>query len=222
LARAKSTRRAEARRRHRAAQAAARAAGTEDDEETSTRGPDRAEPETSAGRPGFRLPDVRGDLLALPATFREKPLLFAPLGLMLLAFLLTFLPVPTDQTLQFVVTFFISSFLGPGILAMFLGGVLAPRAPYLVGLLLGLVNGVLLFARAAFTVSNTNPAAPAALATNALEYIPLLALYGVAIGAFAGWYRDFLRRSGQRRRATMEARARERKRDTRRAARPNR
>jgi hypothetical protein len=219
LARAKSTQRAEARRRYRAAQAAARASETA---ETADAAPDEDAAPTTApsSRPAFRVPDVIGDLRALPGLFRARPLLFAPIALMLLAFALVFVPLPTDATIRFVVQFYISSFLYPvAILAMFLGGILAPRASYLVGLLIGLINGLLMVALIAIGAASSEVLPPGQFASGALQLLIIPTLYGLAIGAFASWYRDFLRRSAERRRANVEARARERRREARRGAR---
>jgi hypothetical protein len=225
VARSKSTSRSEARRRHRAAQAAARAAAAEKESaalETTDAAPDpEPEPETPRRMP-FRFPNIREDLLSLPGMFRDRPLLFAPIGLMFVAFLLALVPLPDDATIRFVVQFYVSSFLYPAIIAMFLGGLLAPRASYLVGLLIGLINGALLVALFAIGPRTAAATPPGELASGVLQLFLIPALYGIAIGAFAAWYRDFLRRSGERRRASMEARARDRKRDQRRGSRPAR
>jgi hypothetical protein len=222
VARSKSTSRAEARRRHRAAQAAARAAATEelDPDQEASAGPD-AEPAPRTSL--IRIPNVLEDLRALPGMFRSKPLLWAPILLMVVAFGVALLPLPSDPTLRGLVQFVLSSFLVPtAILPMFLAGVIAPRASYLVGLLVGLLNGVLVIAM--FTLNPTYRAAvpPSELPSAALWSILIAALYGLAIGAFASWYRDFLRRSGERRRTALEARAREKKREQKRVARPAR
>lgn len=224
MARSKSTSRAEARRRHRAAQAAARAAASqaeEDDPELDASAAPDAEPAPRTSL--IRIPNVREDLLALPGMFRSKPLLWAPIVLMVIAFGVALLPLPSDPTLRGLVQFVLSSFLVPtAILPMFLAGVIAPRASYLVGFLVGVLNGILVIAM--FTLNPTYQAAvpPSELPTAALWSIVIAALYGLAIGAFASWYRDFLRRSGERRRAALEARARDKKREQKRAARPAR
>jgi hypothetical protein len=223
VARSKSTSRSEARRRHRAAQAAARAAAAEKEPaalETTDAAPG-AEPEPPR-RTLFRFPNILEDLRSLPGMFRDRPLLFAPIGLMFVAFLLALVPLPDDATIRFIVQFYVSSFLYPAIIAMFLGGLLAPRASYLVGLLIGLINGALLVALFAIGPRTAAATPPGELASGVLQLFLIPALYGIAIGAFAAWYRDFLRRSGERRRASMEARARDRKRDQRRGSRPAR
>lgn len=223
MARSKSTSRSEARRRHRAAQAAARAAAA--DREAAT--PAAAEPEPEAepdtSRPAlFRLPNVVEDVRSLPGMFRGKPLLFVPIALMVVGFLLALVPLPDDPTIRFVVQFYVSSFLYPAIIAMFLGGLLAPRASYLVGLLIGLLNGVLLVALYAIAPGKNAATPPSEFASGLLQLFLIPTLYGIAIGTFAAWYRDWMRRSSERRRASLEARARERKREQRRGSRPAR
>lgn len=223
MARSKSTSRSEARRRHRAAQAAARAAAADREAAAVAAADPEPEAEPEARRPAlFRFPNVVEDLRSLPGMFRDKPLLFVPIGLMLVAFVLVLVPLPDDATIRFVVQFYVSSFLYPAIIAMFLGGVLAPRASYLVGLLIGVLNGVLLVALYAIAPGKTAATPPGEFASGLLQLFLIPTLYGIAIGAFAAWYRDWMRRSSERRRATLEARARERKREQRRGSRPAR
>ena len=224
MARAKSTERAEARRRHRAAQAAARAAALAEEErrgealeQEATEAPERP------ARPGLRIPDLAGDLRALPGMFLTRRLLWLPIALMLVAFPLALaLPTVTDPTLNLLIQFYVGSFLVPqAMLAMFLGGFLAPRAPYLVGLLIGLINGALLIALFFFTPAGaTLPGVDNTAAAVQLLAVPTV--FGLIVGAFAAWYRDFLRQSSQRRRAALEARAREKRREAKRATRPGR
>jgi hypothetical protein len=221
VARAKSTRRAEARRRYRAEQAAARAAV----EDSAADEEQEGEPaqETPTRQPLFKIPNVREDLLALPLMFRQKPVLWLPIALMALGFALSLIPPPTDPTIRFVIQFYVQSFFLPSaILAIFLGGILAPRGSYLVGLLLGLINGLLLVAYVLVGPLDRAAVPSGDLPSVAFQAFIVPTLYGPVIGAFAGWYRDFLRRSSERRRAAVEARARERKREQKRANRPAR
>ncbi len=223
MARAKSTERAEARRRHRAARAAARAAALSEEEQRGE-APERDAPEAAErpARPRLRMPDVVGDVRALPGMFLTRPLLWLPIALMVVAFLLTLtLPEVPDPTLRFLVQFYVTSFLYPqATLAMFLGGFLAPRAAYLVGLLIGLINGALV---AALLILRPAFLGGTGVETSVvLQLFVFAAIFGLIVGAFAAWYRDFLRQSSQRRRASLEARAREKRRDARRATRPGR
>jgi hypothetical protein len=111
-------------------------------------------------------------------------------------------------------------FLPPALLTFFLAGYIAPRASYLVGALLGLLSGVLWIILVLTTpVPTESPLA--GLTDIGTVVIYLLALnvgYGTFAAAFAGWYRDFLRRmrdQGTARRAEREAQERAKRREQR-------
>ena len=220
MARAKSTQRAEARRRHRAAQAAAAEAAAAAQAEREPNRPEPVEP-----RRGFRVPDVRADVAALPGLFRTRRLLWLPILLMIGGFFVQIAMergMITDTTGRIIAGSYVQFVIVPPAIApIFLGGFIAPRASYLVGLLLGLLNGVLLLALIAMAAGSALGTGNALVATGVQLFL-LTALSGLAIGAFAAWYRDFLRQSAQRRRAKLEARVREQRREQRRGARPAR
>lgn len=161
---------------------------------------------------------------ALPGMFRERRALWLPVAMLLVGFVLaiTYLGLPVDiQGLAYMyISFF---FLPTGLFTFFLGGFLAPRAAYLVGLLLGLLDGVLLVAVLLIVPGGLlDPAAAPALDTGAFAQLFIAAVvYGTFAGAFAGWYRNFLRRmseQGRARRLQREADERARRRSERRAA----
>ena len=87
MARAKDTSRAEARRRHRESQ---RLDDPELDLVEEPEAPEAPEP-TAAPRPSFRLPDVRGDIAALPSVIGGRPLVLLPFGMLIVAFVLELL-----------------------------------------------------------------------------------------------------------------------------------
>jgi hypothetical protein len=185
---------------------------------------ERAEPTAAETPPArtslFKVPNVREDLRALPVMFRQKRTLWLPVLSMVVGFFLAVIPQPTDPTARFLWLFYVQSFFAPSaIMAIFLGGIIAPRASYLVGLLLGLINGLLLVAFVLIGPRDGGVLPPGDVGALAVQSFIVPVLYGPLIGAFAGWYRDFLRRSSERRRAALEARARERKREARRAPR---
>ena len=219
MARAKQTDRAEARRRYRAAQGPSLAPATEpllDDE------PEPAPPPSSSPF-RLRMPDVRADLAALPGMFRSHRLLWIPVLLMLAAFVVAVALARgslTDPNAGQWAALFVQFILAPPALApIFIGGFVAPRASYLVGLLLGILNGVILAAVLLLT-GTSDPAAAANLPATILSFMLVASFSGLAIGAFAAWYRDFLRSSALRRKQAQEARARAQRRDQRRGTRP--
>jgi hypothetical protein len=236
LARAKNTDRAEARRRFREARSAELAAlranaSDADDEELTDAVTGRPivraevaeeEPKRSS-RPAFKLPDIRRDLADLPKLFRERRLLYVPFVLLLLAFVLGMALTQgaiTDPQLTQIIATFVQFTLPPSsLLLFFLGGFIAPRSSYLIGLLLGILDGVLYELLLISTpgvriVAESNPADTSTIQLTATS-IAVGIVYAIIIGtvgaAFAAWYRNFLRSSQERARQSRldrEAKAR--------------
>jgi hypothetical protein len=213
LARAKNTLRAEARRRTREQMRAELAAesGEAVADESVEPGPT-----LQPRRPMFKMPNFRGDIAALPGIFRTRRLLWVPLLLLVVGFVLTLqLPALPPDVATIPVLFVQFFFLPPALFTFFIAGFLAPRGSYLVGLIYGLIAGVLWFI--AFT--------PASSVTDPTTFLTMLAvavfngaLYGTLAAAFAAWYRDFLRQMQERgkvRRAEQEAKLRAQRRQER-------
>jgi signal transduction histidine kinase len=216
LARAKNTSRAEARRRTRETIRAesAELENGEDLEESIEPAPEPAR------RPLFRMPNVREDIRALPSMFRTHRLLWLPLLLLVVGFILVMtlreLPPSIVGIAGIFVEFF---FLPPALFTFFVAGFIAPRASYLVGLLYGAIAGVLWF------IGLVSPALVPDTATfvgSAFSFISNGVVFGTLAAAFAAWYRDFLRQMQQRgrdRRADQEAKERAKRREERQEAR---
>jgi hypothetical protein len=216
VARAKNTDRAEARRRHRAAMAAADAAAgaaMDDDgapvpsvsaaaapREARPSGASKSAPATPTQRPSitqafriaFQPANVREDIRTFPSVVRSTPqVLIAPALVLVGA---VFLLVPTLRDSQIGSLAAQLLVVPPPLIPAFLAGMLAPRASWLFGLLVGLLAGVFF---AAYVV--TAPATGVAPVTDDLRAQALLyavvvsPLFGLATGAFAGFYRRFLR-----------------------------
>ena len=218
MARAKQTGRAEARRRYR--QTVAVDDATEEGAEGTTEldygerkpgagrapaKPARAEQAQPAGRTGFmdsfrlayRSPHVLEDLRALPSLLRTRGFL-AAIGLVLLgaAVVLAF-PNYTGSRFAWELLVFPGSALAPQLVA----GFFAPRASYLLGLIVGVVQGIV------FTIFLTQLGSR--LGTSALPADQMSSLFSVSFisgpvsgalfAAAAAWYRRFLSFSGPRR-----------------------
>lgn len=208
MARAKNTTRAEARRRYRTLQG-----DTEDTLDGAGADPlaTDAEPEPER-RKFFRLPDLRGDLRALPSMFRTRRLLWLPFILVVLSFLAGMavnrglLPAGSAIDLTDVA---VQLFLFPqALLTYFLGGFLATRGPYLVGMLLGALSGPLysLWAVEALQTRAATEGVTFTLSTVLIPYTLQGIFFGALAAAFASWYRNFLRSSQERARANRVAR----------------
>lgn len=224
MARAKNTSRAEARRRARAAMRQEREVAEREAIEEQEAEP-AAEP---SPRPSFfRPPRFREDLRLLPHILLSRRLMALPPLMLLLGFIFTMVGgqlaedaggIPVRTLADLYVQLF---FLPPALLTFFLAGYIAPRASYMVGALLGMLNGVLW--AIIVLVGDASPSEPLtdpqADATVVIGYLFLLNVgYGTFAAAFAAWYRDFLRRmqeQGRARRTEREAKERTKRREQR-------
>ncbi|HMJ81325.1 MAG TPA: hypothetical protein VK592_09795 [Candidatus Dormibacteraeota bacterium] len=229
MARAKRTDRAEARRRYRASQAPAEATSEELSEAgaapaASGSAASATVPKRGVGRASLfatldiHAPDFRGDVAALPQIARTTPLLWLAFGLGLLSIILAgVMPLTGDATnpapgdavtslaVQFLIQFPTTSLLG---------GFAAPRAAYLFGIGLGMLQGIALTLLLVRVYAITGQqAAPELIASNGL----FLVLQGMIFAALASWYRRWLRSMSARNAA---ARAEREKRQRREAKRP--
>jgi hypothetical protein len=109
----------------------------------------------------------------------------------------------------------------PPAIPVLVGGFVARRGTYLVGLLLGVVN-------AAIVVSiGTSSLQPGTVETGDLlsvsvTYFVYASAMGALFGGLAGWYRKFLGENSRRQRAARDARAQEQRRKAKQEARPGR
>ena len=227
MARAKRTERAEARRRYRAATgdvaiqdedaletpdvpAAALPRGYRDRRPTSS-GEAAA---SSTARPGFLgalraaagPADIRGDLRALPSILIRSKAGWVP-ALIILGTAVA-LMIPTLAANELVALAGNVILQPPPMIIAFLAGMLAPRAAWLMGGLMGLLAGL---AYVAVVTINTDVLMTPlgftyvvtadqkiAYAQSVLISAPV---FGIAVGAFAGFYRRFLNMSAPQRQA---------------------
>lgn len=218
LARAKRTDRAEARRRHRA-----EAAGTEDgaggEPTTPTDSPTAAKSSTKSGamstpagrmgmgaafRQSFHPVDVRADLAALPWLATHTKALWIPILITVVgAAAVALVSSPGDIT-AIVYQYFVAP---PAIGGVFIAGFLAPRASWLLGVIVGLVSAianavlVVFFPLAIFAI------APDATQTRdaVLAGFLLSPVFGALFASGAAWYRRFLQLSSPNRGQRAEA-----------------
>lgn len=154
----------------------------------------------------FQWPDVRADIKALPDMFlRTRRLLWLPFVLVGVGFALAMLfgALPA-QIQQYALLYFQYFFAPQALFTYFIGGFLAPRGSYLIGLILGTLTGVLWS-----LVLLINPTATSDTATQLGDTASTIGtvivasmVLGLFAAGFAGWYRDFLR--------GMQTRSRER------------
>ena len=210
MARAKRTTRAEARRRYRAEQGLpdeATALDDADDSDATTPRQTRTTPDQggrlgigTALRMSFRPLDIRGDLQALPRLARNKALLIPvllPVGSS--AFFLAVHPQPTGADPETVIATFLFQYFiqTPAIGGVFIAGFLAPRASWLLGVIVGLVSAAcysgLVLSGALGTSTTTTPTE---VVTAAFAISPVM---GALFASAAAWYRRFLQLSSPNR-----------------------
>ena len=145
--------------------------------------------EYGARAPLIHAPDVSDDVRALPKMLRTWRLLL-PLGLLLVGLVLAFVIYGIPADLQPWVALYLQLFFVPqGLILYLIGGALAPRASYLVGLILGVLSGLLYGVAIVATLpaGSDVPASDAALSV--LSYAFTGAVLGFLAGGFAGLVR---------------------------------
>jgi hypothetical protein len=208
VARAKRTARAEARRRYRNEQGLAATDAESDLEPSATPtavatatakpapGPDARRSIGSAFREAFRPVDLRSDLSALPRLLRHRAF-WIPV-LLTLASLVAFIvvrPEGRNDILSILTVFLFQYFIvTPAIGGVFIAGFMAPRASWLLGVLVGLVAAVCY----SFLVLNgyVGVAPTEGTASIARDVVIAAFIMSPIVGAFfastAAWYRRFL------------------------------
>jgi hypothetical protein len=206
VARAKRTERAVARRRYRAA--AATDPATEDFESDASpssaprpgsASSGRSTPAPAPGRVGFvdafkqsiRPIHVRSDLAALPWIAVHSPALWVPVLITVLSTIVTAATGATDMVTGLLFTYFV---VFPAIGGVFIAGFLAPRASWLIGMIVGLVSAICYVAlglsgRLPTPFADQFNVNTAGAAVSAFIYSPIM---GGFFAAAAAWYRRFL------------------------------
>lgn len=205
MARAKRTDRAEARRRYRNEQALAAtdvdadlASETSSATATaaSTPGPGARRSIGSAFREAFRPVDLRSDLRALPQLIRHRAF-WIPVLLTLASVVLFIVvrPEGRNDLLSILTVFLFQYFIvAPAIGGVFIAGFMAPRASWLLGILVGLVAAVCysyLILNGFVVVAPTEGTAAQAREAVIAAFI-LSPIVGAFFASTAAWYRRFL------------------------------
>jgi hypothetical protein len=216
LARAKSTARAEARRRYRASQAEAVA------EAGPAEGADATDVAESAAEPrrglfSFKMPDFRGDLRAFPHELRTNRWWWIS------TLLLVTTPIPFVAALNAgedaagPLSLWVRLMVSPPAVPILIAGFMSRRGPYLIGLLLGLIDGILILAFQTAT-SGTSTSASDFFVLGSVSVFSATILGG-AFGWIAFIYKGWLQNSSRRRIEQREKQAQEQKRRAREEAR---
>jgi hypothetical protein len=211
VARAKRTERAEARRRYRAATTTqpiddadnetasspsagatkAKSSGSPSQKPAATGTPGRVG-FADAFKMSFRPINVRQDVAALPWIATHTHALWIPLLITLASTVFIVVSSGTGAISQFMFAYFIQT---PAIGSVFIAGFLAPRAAWLLGVVVGFVSAICYSVLVvAFPTSIYVAAPPTADVTRdvVVSALVLSPLIGAFFAAGAAWYRRFL------------------------------
>ena len=219
MARAKRTERAEARRRYRAtlatdplvedadgADGVATSGSSKDAKRSNAASSGKQGTSGTPERVGFldafrqsiRPVHVREDIASLPWIATHTKAIWLPALITVAATIATAATGATDMVTGLLFTYFV---VFPAIGGVFIGGFLAPRASWLVGVVIGLISAACYVALgvtgklpAPFAEQYTVSAAGAAI--SAFIYSPIM---GAFFAAAAAWYRRFLNRANPNR-----------------------
>jgi hypothetical protein len=214
VARAKRTQRADARRRYRNEQAMTAADVDIDEGEPPITSPSAATPRSGtsssqgrglgyAFREAFRPADVRSDLRALPMLLRHRAF-WVPILLTIAAVALFVIVRPEGRNdILSVITIFLYQYfiVTPAIGGVFIAGFMAPRASYLLGILVGLFSAAcysFLVLGGFIGVAPTGNTASLARDVVIAAFI-MSPLVGALFASTAAWYRRFLNLSNPNR-----------------------
>jgi hypothetical protein len=211
VARAKRTDRAEARRRYRAETAEIDGEDTSEDDAaavsspTDTKRPAARPAAMPAGRIGigaaFRQSihplDVRADLAALPWLATHTKALWVPVLVTVAASVAVLFTGGSDVISAFFFAYFVQT---PAIGGVFIAGFLAPRASWLLGIIVGLVSALGYTTYVLVVASRTVPAPdPDLVRTTIISSFVLSPVMGAVFASGAAWYRRFLQLSNPNR-----------------------
>lgn len=213
MARAKQTNRAEARKRYRQAMQPTDT-GLEPEGEVG-------EPAAATARPGAKLPapkpstanapqrggftaafraayhpaHPREDLRYLPGLLTHWSFLVSVL--LIVGSVIAYLALPNYTGTAFLLQLVVWP--GQALAPQVIAGLFARRASYMLGFILGLLQGVAFVLLVTSVVSVTNAIPPAQLGTFVLQSLLAGPVIGALYAAAAAWYRRFLRESSPRR-----------------------
>jgi hypothetical protein len=210
LARAKRTDRAEARRRHRAATAEADGTAGAEVAATSVAAPKGTNTKPAMSSPAGRISmgtafrqsfhpvDVRADLAALPWLVTHTYALWVPIAITVVGGIAVALANDPSQITSLLYEYFVRP---PAIGGVFIAGFLAPRASWLLGLIVGLVSALVNALLVTFVPLAIFATAPDPAQTQ--EFIVtgflLSPIFGALFASGAAWYRRFLQLSNPNR-----------------------
>jgi len=160
---------------------------------TQGRGSSSAEPAARPGitasfRAALRPVDVRSDLQYAPTLILHTRAVWIP-ALAVIASGALALLVPSNQITSLLAQIFVAP---PSLAGPFLAGILAPRATYLAGGIVGLVAAIVLIIAIVLIPTSLLSAGNIDRGPIILYAIVVSPLFGLGVGGFAGYYRRFL------------------------------
>ena len=217
MARAKSTARAEARRRYRASQAAAQGAEPASDAEAGTATPPDSAPQRR-GLFGFTMPDWRGDIRAFPHELRTNRWWWISALLLLSSPVAYIIALNAGEDAGGPFSLYVRLMVSPPAIPILIAGFMSKRGPYLIGLVLGFLDGILIAGFQAASLATGAPSTADAFLAGSVSILSA-AFLGAAFGWIAFIYKGWLQNSSRRRLEMREKQAQEQKRKAREEAR---
>jgi hypothetical protein len=167
------------------------------------------------------MPDWRGDLRTFPHELRTNRWWWISALLLLSAPVAYALALNTSEDAAGPFSLYVRLMVSPPAIPVLVAGFMSRRAPYLIGLVLGILDGILI---AAFQVASLEPGAP--VAQDAFLVGSVSVLSAAVLGAGFAWlafiYKGWLQNSSRRRIEQREKQAQEQKRKARDEARQGR
>ncbi len=158
----------------------------------------------AAFRLAFHPVDLRADLASLPWVATHTPALWVPMLLTIVSGIIVWLAGVNGALTQLVYQFFV---MPPALGGVFLAGFLAPRASWLLGLIVGALSALVYSVLVVFAPLSILRVAPdSAVARDlVLSAFLLSPAFGALFAAGAAWYRRFLQLSSPNRGRRAEA-----------------
>jgi hypothetical protein len=159
-----------------------------------------------AFRASFRPMHVRQDLAALPWIATHSHALWVPLVITIASAVATAVAGTNSLVINFIFPYFV---MFPAVGGVFIGGFLAPRASWLIGIVVGLVSASCYVALGYANALPPGFQAQFALSPEGSAVTSLIwsAILGAFFAAAAAWYRRFLRLSSPNRTRAGQSKA---------------
>ena len=163
---------------------------------------------------GFAMPDWRGDARAFPNELRTNRWWWISALLLLTAPIAYVIAINVREDASGPLSLYVRLVVSPPAIPILIAGFMSRRGPYLIGFILGIIDGLLI---AAFQTASLAPGSP--ITSDVLLAGSVSILSAAVLGAGFAWiafiYKGWLQNSSRRRIEQREKQAQEQKRKAR-------